>query len=64
MFGSIGTLEILIIVLVILIVFGGKQLPQIVRSLGKGWRDIQRATREIRDELETVLDDHDDVPMG
>jgi len=57
MFGSIGTSELLIIVLVVLLVFGSKQLPQVVRSLGKGWRDIQRATDEVKDEIGSVLDD-------
>ena len=57
MFGSIGTSELLIIVLVVLLVFGSKQLPQVVRSLGQGWRDIQRATDEVKDEIGSVLDD-------
>lgn len=57
MFGSIGPSELLIIVLVVLLVFGSKQLPQVVRSIGKGWRDIQRATDEVKEEIRSVMDD-------
>lgn len=61
MFGSIGTWEILIIVLIVLLLFGSKQLPQVVRSLGKGWRDIQKTTREVEDEIRNIIDDEDEL---
>lgn len=61
MFGSIGTWEILIIVLIVLLLFGSKQLPQVVRTLGKGWRDIQKTTREVEDEIRNIIDDEDEL---
>ena len=61
MFGSIGTWEILIIVLIVPLLFGSKQLPSVVRSLGKGWRDIQKTTREVEDEIRNIIDDEGDL---
>ncbi|MFH1941318.1 MAG: twin-arginine translocase TatA/TatE family subunit [bacterium] len=61
MFSSIGTTELLIIVLVILLVFGGKQLPQVVRSIAKAWHDLQRTTQNVKDELRNIMDDEDDL---
>ena len=61
MFSSIGTSELLIIVLVILLLFGSKQLPQIVRSLAKGWRDIQKTTQEVKDEIQNIIDDENEL---
>jgi sec-independent protein translocase protein TatA len=61
MFSSIGTSELLIIVLVILLLFGSKQLPELVRSLAKGWRDIQKTTQEVKDEIQSVIDDESEL---
>ncbi|OVE79419.1 hypothetical protein BVY01_02665 [bacterium I07] len=57
MFGSIGTAELLIIVLVILLVFGKDQLPQVVRSILRTWKDLQKQTESVRDEINDILKD-------
>lgn len=49
--GSFGPMEILLIFLVILLVFGAKRIPEIARGMGKGIREFKTATREISDEL-------------
>ena len=61
MFSSIGISEILIILVVALIIFGSKELGQVARSLGKGWRDIQRTTQNVKDEIGDILDEEDDL---
>ncbi len=53
--GSLGPMEILLIFLVILLVFGAKRIPEIARGLGKGIREFKDATNEIKREL-TVED--------
>jgi sec-independent protein translocase protein TatA len=50
-FGSIGVPEILLILLVILILFGARRLPEIGKGLGKGIREFKKASREITDEI-------------
>ncbi len=49
--GSLGPLEIALIFLVILLVFGAKRIPEIARGLGKGIREFKSATREIQNEF-------------
>lgn len=53
MLGNIGTGELILIFLVILLVFGAKRIPEIARGLGKGIREFKDATREISRELHT-----------
>lgn len=46
----IGTGEIIVILLVVLVLFGGKKLPEFARSLGKGIREFKRACAGESDE--------------
>ena len=48
--GGLGTGEILLIVLVILLLFGGKKLPELMRGMGRG-------VREFKDAMDKPLDD-------
>lgn len=57
MFNSIGTGELLVIVLLILLLFGSKELPQVARKVVKGYRDFQRMTQNARDEMKKIMDD-------
>jgi sec-independent protein translocase protein TatA len=59
MFG-IGTQELLIIFLIVLLLFGANRIPEIGRALGKGIRDFKRATRDVEDGLKT----DDDKPQS
>ncbi|RZD17195.1 MAG: TatA/E family twin arginine-targeting protein translocase [Candidatus Acididesulfobacter guangdongensis] len=59
MFG-IGTPEIIIIIVVALLVFGPKRLPDIGKSLGKGLREFKKATSEFKDQMNNPMDDKTD----
>lgn len=50
--GSFGPLEIILIFLVVLLIFGAKRIPEIARGIGKGIREFKDATGEISRELE------------
>lgn len=43
MFGSLGTGELVLIFAVVLLLFGGKKIPEIAKGLGKGIRDFRSA---------------------
>jgi TatA/E family protein of Tat protein translocase len=58
MFG-IGTPEIIIIVVVALLVFGPKRLPDIGKSLGKGLREFKKATTEFKDQFNDSTNNED-----
>lgn len=51
MFG-IGTQELLIVLVIILVLFGGKQLPELSRNLGKALRDVRKGLKDDEDETE------------
>jgi sec-independent protein translocase protein TatA len=50
-FGSIGMPELLIILLVVLLLFGAKKLPELARGLGKGIREFKDATKHVENEF-------------
>ena len=56
----IGTQEVLIILLVVLILFGGKKIPELMRGLGKGVKSFKQGMNEVEDELKKPLEDLDD----
>jgi sec-independent protein translocase protein TatA len=49
---GLGGWEILLILLVLLIFFGARKIPELARGLGKGIREFKDATKEIKDEIE------------
>lgn len=55
--GSFGPLEIILIFLVVLLIFGAKRIPEIARGIGKGIREFKDATSEISRELESEAQD-------
>jgi sec-independent protein translocase protein TatA len=54
---GLGGWEILLIVLVLLIFFGAKRIPELARGFGKGIREFKNATKEIKDEIEEGVKD-------
>ncbi len=48
--GGIGMTEILIIALIILLLFGGKKIPELMKGLGKGVRSFKDGVNNIADE--------------
>jgi len=50
--GRVGSGELLLILLVFLVLFGAKKIPELAKSLGKGIREFKNATKEISEELE------------
>ena len=47
-----GGWEWIIIILVVLIFFGAKKIPELARGLGKGIREFKDATKEIKKDIE------------
>lgn len=56
MFGNLGTTEILVIGLIILVLFGAKRIPEFMQGLGKGVREFKKAARDFQDEIEKPED--------
>ena len=49
----LGTWEIILIVLVILLIFGGKKIPELLRGLGKGVKSFKDGVNGKEEEKET-----------
>lgn len=57
--GGLGGWEILLILLVLLIFFGAKKIPELAKGLGKGIKEFKNATNEIKEEIEDGVKDLD-----
>ncbi|MEK7252729.1 MAG: twin-arginine translocase TatA/TatE family subunit [Actinomycetota bacterium] len=57
MFRQIGTGEIVIILVVLLLMFGARRLPDLARSIGKSTRELRRGLRGAPDEEERSEED-------
>jgi sec-independent protein translocase protein TatA len=49
---NIGGWEFMLILLVVLLLFGAKKIPDLARGLGKGIREFKDATKEVKREIE------------
>lgn len=58
--GMPGGFEWIIIVLVILLFFGAKRIPELARGLGKGISEFRKASDDIKKEIEKGKDDLDE----
>ena len=52
---ALGGWDMIIIVLVILLLFGAKKLPELARGLGQGIKEFKKATREVTDEIQNSV---------
>lgn len=60
-FGNLGSSEIIIIALVILLLFGGKKIPELMRGLGKGVSQFKKGMNDIEQEINAEADKIDEA---
>jgi sec-independent protein translocase protein TatA len=60
--GSLGFQEILLIAVVVLVLFGGRKIPEFMRGLGKGIREFNDAKNNVKKELEEGMKEKDQQP--
>ena len=60
-FMNLGTGEILIIVFVVLLLFGGKKIPELMKGLGKVVRSFKQGMNDISDEINRPDDNNNGV---
>ncbi len=51
--GGLGPMELAVIFLIVLLVFGAKRIPEIAQGLGKGIMEFKKAARDITDEFDS-----------
>ncbi len=52
----IGAPEIIFIVLIVLLLFGGKKIPELMRGIGKGVRSFKEGMSDVEEEIKKPLD--------
>lgn len=57
--GNLGFQEILLIALVVLVLFGGRKIPEFMRGLGRGIREFNDAKTNVKRELEEGMREKD-----
>ena len=57
---AIGMWQIVVIVLLVLLLFGGRKIPELMRGIGQGMQEFKKATAENADD-EIIVDDEEDT---
>ena len=52
----LGYMEVFIILLIVLLLFGGRKLPEIAKGLGRGIKEFKKASKEVTDEINNIKD--------
>lgn len=60
--GILDGQEIIIIAIIVLVLFGGKKIPELMRGLGKGVNEFKKAKNEVMEEVNDVTKDNPDKP--
>jgi TatA/E family protein of Tat protein translocase len=61
MIPQLGPLEILVVIVVALLVFGPNRLPEVARQVGRGIREVKKVQEQLSSELHGVLHADEDV---
>ena len=56
-FMNLGASEIIIIALIILLLFGGKKIPELMKGIGKGVSNFKKGLNDIEDEIKKTVDE-------
>lgn len=57
--GPLGFNEIIVILIIVLLLFGGRKIPELMRGLGRGVREFNDAKNNVRKEIEEGITDKD-----
>ncbi|MET0636996.1 MAG: twin-arginine translocase TatA/TatE family subunit [Chitinophagaceae bacterium] len=62
--GALGTNEIIIILVIVLLLFGGRKIPELMRGLGKGVREFNDAKTNVKREIEENASEIKNPPVA
>ena len=54
---NLGFWEIVIIALIVLLIFGGKKIPELMKGLGKGVKNFKEGMKEVEDDVKEIKKD-------
>ncbi len=53
LFGTVGASEIIIVALIVLLLFGGKKIPELMKGIGKGVKSFKDGMKGIEDDIKS-----------
>ena len=59
LFQNFGLWEVVIIALVVLLLFGGKKIPELMSGIGKGVKSFKKGMSEVEDEINKASEEYD-----
>lgn len=62
MLSNIGSGEIIVVLLVLIFLFGGKKIPELAKGLGESSKEIKKAKKEIQQAIADITKDEDQEP--
>jgi sec-independent protein translocase protein TatA len=62
MFAFLGWPEIIGILVIVLVLFGAKRVPELMKGLGSGIKEFKKASKEVQDEVQRAIDDEPERP--
>lgn len=60
---NLGATEIILIFLVVLLLFGGQKIPELMRGLGRGIREFNNAKNSVEDEIRQGMREAEKKPL-
>ncbi len=57
---SVGWQEIVIVVIVVLILFGGRKIPELARGIGRGMREFKREMRGVKEDFDEAMKEEEE----
>jgi sec-independent protein translocase protein TatA len=58
----LGWPEIIGILIIVLVLFGARKVPELMKGLGQGIKEFKKASREVQDELQNAIDQEPPPP--
>ena len=59
LFQNLGVWEILIIAFIVLLLFGGRKIPELMHGIGKGVKSFKKGMNEVEEEINKAAEDDD-----
>lgn len=59
---GLGPQELILILVIFLLMFGAKKIPDLARGLGRGIREFKDASREVKSEITKGMEDNNNTP--